>query len=534
MLQFTVLLLFFARATLGARTQLEFHNQLLSIGFDNGTRCYEKLMSEFIHTLEYRQRGRSSFKKIENHCPSTPPQKSQFEIAGPKGVVFAFMMHNNARFVINIVEQIMAFNPLHKFIFHVDLSSPEIVHKRIEEFCINNPFRTYTVDPPVDVEWGGIGFTEAQMLIFHAAVDLWEFNNIMFLSGADILIANQEYFESFWERNRELNYNGYKKDFKEKLWVFMLNDLISSCDKVAVSFGQRDEHINAASLFDRDLRFEQTNTHVVYSYDFALWVTSGSDPNIESLQDILKYVSSVDEVLFQTVFKLSPYCHDLIRLNHGRELMLYAWPSEGKRKVHFQDFEWYTAKSPYLFDNNDIPRIAMYDKTLFARKVSQSKKSRKLIQTVKNWVQGKARRPRLEWRFEFKLESGGLCLAYIGSLQTDWVDCKWETTHLEAFCIEKLCQIKPKTSPNVFLASHSSKAEPGVMVLFGPPDSYLETRVWNFEDDKVRLGQKDANKRHRNGLCMVKPDTYGVFHDCKYLHESKKVNIIHLSDKTEL
>jgi len=427
---------------------------------------------------------------------------------------------------------IMDFNPLHKFIFHVDLSSPLKVHDFIENFTESHSSRTLKVES-ADVEWGDFGFIQAQKIVFKAAVDLWNFDNIIFLSGNDLMIAQPEYFEAFWKRNKGLNYNGFKKQFKEKLWVFMLNDLISSCDKINVSFGQRREHLRAAEIFEKR-NFETTNSHVIYSYDFARWVASGSDPNIATLEDILRYVASVDEVLFQTVFEFSPYCHEKIHLSHGRELMLYAWPSgEGKRKVHFQDIEWYSGKSPYYYDNADISRIAMYDRTLFARKVSGNKKSRKLIKSVKKWIGGE--RPEFRVKIEFKMTCRGLCLGYIGSLMTDWIGCMSEMTHLQAHCIGNLCLIRPKLDGGVMLASHSELASPGGMVLFGPSQTYLESAVWKITNEKIVFGQKDSRKRYSEGLCLVKPEDHLIFRQCNDIQDFHRIEILNLpATKSEL
>ena len=125
----------------------------------------------------------------------------------------------------------------------------------------------------------------------------------------------------------------------------------------------------------------------------------------------------------------------------------------------------YSGKSPYYYDNSDISRIAMYDRTLFARKVSGNKKSRKLIKSVKKWIDGE--RPEFRVKLEFKMTCRGLCLGYIGSLMTDWIGCRSEMTYLQAYCIGNLCLIRPKLDGGVMLASHSDLASPGGMVLFG-------------------------------------------------------------------
>eukprot|EP00931_Biecheleriopsis_adriatica_P014690 TRINITY_DN11667_c1_g3_i1.p1 TRINITY_DN11667_c1_g3~~TRINITY_DN11667_c1_g3_i1.p1 ORF type:complete len:761 (-),score=63.47 TRINITY_DN11667_c1_g3_i1:59-2140(-) len=529
------------------------HQDVFFIGFkqrlkaqtDVSPRCQDEFLRQAVMADAYRKRPLSSFQPLHNNCPNKKKKKKkEKEKKTPsRGVVYQYKMHVSPDHVLSMAEGLMdqRYGLRSFFVFHVDASSSAEVHSKVRAFCAMHSNVSRMVEPPVDVEWGSPSEAAAQIAAMKVAYETWPrmWDNIVLLTGFDMPVATYAATRSFWNRNAGLN--GFFK-VHEYTPVVALTELVSTCERVTVSFGSRPDpldHIQAQGG-----RLMQAQMYLFLGYNFVEYMLTSSVTNLEAVSDLLTYTFMANEAYFPTLFFNSPFCGDLADVPE-EEYMFTAWP--GKRG----DVEgpyWFKPRftvipdvlqgsSPFWLRNSDAPRIAMYPDLQWIRKVDPEH-CPELIKSAQAWIRNDTDRSFFATTgFGFRLAVRGRCLTMVSAAPPSFMlskdGCGEDASLLQARCdclrsdgsvtqqrpsslagladSGSLCTISPVMFPTICLqANLNSYLEVGSRFGLGPCERFMEKSVFRFikQGLAIQIAGMQAESHYGSGdnnagLCLV-------------------------------
>lgn len=285
---------------------------------------------------------------------------------------FLITAHSNWKQLKLLLKQIDF--PDHDIYVHIDAKAKNYPKAELEAVTQYSKVRIYS---NFKVYWGGYSLTQAELILFREALNNGPYDYYHLLSGADLLLVNNQMFDLFFEKHRGREFIEFKDEQNEhdpeikrrtKLYHFLqnyrrrfriqwLNNIFIFFERCSLLL-QLILHVNRVKNLDWQIKLGSEWASV--TNDFVIRMLQ-EEPKISKL---FRWTNCSDELLFQT-----------IAFNCGFMNRMYHNPN-GADNLRFID--WVRSKngSPHTFTIAD--KELLEDATagaLIARKFSLDKDS---------------------------------------------------------------------------------------------------------------------------------------------------------------
>lgn len=285
---------------------------------------------------------------------------------------FLITAHSNWKQLKLLLKQIDF--PDHDIYVHIDAKAKNYPKAELEAVTQYSKVRIYS---NFKVYWGGYSLTQAELILFREALNNGPYDYYHLLSGADLLLVNNQMFDLFFEKHRGREFIEFKDEQNEhdpeikrrtKLYHFLqnyrrrfriqwLNNIFIFFERCSLLL-QLILHVNRVKNLDWQIKLGSEWASV--TNDFVIRMLQ-EEPKISKL---FRWTNCSDELLLQT-----------IAFNCGFMNRMYHNPN-GADNLRFID--WVRSKngSPHTFTIAD--KELLEDATagaLIARKFSLDKDS---------------------------------------------------------------------------------------------------------------------------------------------------------------
>lgn len=272
--------------------------------------------------------------------------------------------------------------PNHDIYIHIDA---KVHNYPKDELETTTQYSKIKILSNLKVYWGGYSLTQAELILFREAINNGPYDYYHLLSGADLLLVNNQVFDSFFEKNQGMEFIEFKDEQNEhdpeikrrtKLYHFLqnyrrrfrnqwLNNIFIFFERCSLLL-QLILHVNRVKNLDWQIKLGSEWASV--TNDFVIRMLQ-EEPKISKL---FRWTNCSDELLIQT-----------IAFNCGFMDRVYHNP-KGADNLRFIDWSRSKNGSPYIFTIADNKLLEDASSgALIARKFSLAKDSEIINQILR-------------------------------------------------------------------------------------------------------------------------------------------------------
>lgn len=278
--------------------------------------------------------------------------------------------------------------PNHDIFIHIDQKQKKFPKTALE---LSTRFSKVHVFSKYKVFWGGYSLTMAEVYLFKKSREYGPYDYYHLLSGADLLLVNNQVFDLFFEKNQGMEFIEFKDEQNEhdpeikrrtKLYHFLqnyrrrfrnqwLNNIFIFFERCSLLL-QLILHVNRVKNLDWQIKLGSEWASI--TNDFVIRILQ-EEPKISKL---FRWTNCSDELLIQT-----------IAFNCGFMDRVYLNP-KGADNLRFIDWSRSKNGSPYIFTIADNKLLEDASSgALIARKFSLAKDSEIINQVLRKTEKSK-------------------------------------------------------------------------------------------------------------------------------------------------